>query len=74
MKKCGYRRCENKVEGVHKFYCCRRCKNSEAVYRLRDNKPKGKVGRPKHVYKRLSDITDEDRRILEIVLRNTKTM
>jgi hypothetical protein len=69
MKKCNYRKCDNKVEGVYKLYCCRRCKNSEAVYRLRDNKPKGKIGRPKQVYKRINDLTEEDRRILELLMK-----
>jgi len=66
MKKCNYRNCDNKF-GEDKIYCCRRCKNSEAVYRIRDNKPKGKVGRPKAVYKRVNELTEEDKRILELL-------
>ena len=69
MKKCGYRRCQNDFEEDHKIYCCRRCKNSESVYRLRDNKPKGKSGRPKHVYKRLNQLTEDDVRILELIFK-----
>jgi hypothetical protein len=67
MIKCGYRNCENEFSETHKNYCCRRCKNSEAVYRLRDQKPKGKAGRPKAVYKRITELTDDDKRILELV-------
>lgn len=68
MKKCNYRRCVNDVIEDHKIYCCRKCKNSEAVYRLRDMKPKGKLGRPKSVYKRINDLTEEDRRVLVLVM------
>jgi hypothetical protein len=68
MKKCNYRNCVNDVIEDYKIYCCRRCKNSEAVYRLRDQKPKGKIGRPRSVYKRINDLTDEDRRVLELVM------
>lgn len=69
MKKCGYRNCKNEfIED--KIYCCRRCKNSEAVYRIRDHKPKGKVGRPKSVYKKINELTDEDKRILELIFNN----
>lgn len=69
MKSCKYRNCENQVVEEHKIYCCRRCKSSEAVYRIRDNKPKGKIGRPKQVYKRITQLTEEDKRILELVMR-----
>ena len=68
MKKCNYRNCNNNVIEDYKIYCCRRCKNSEAVYRLRDEKPRGKIGRPRSVYKRINDLTDEDRRVLELVM------
>ena len=68
MKECNYRNCSNQFSEDYKIYCCRRCKNSEAVYRLRDEKPKGKIGRPKAVYKRINDLTDEDRRVLELVM------
>jgi hypothetical protein len=68
MKKCNYRNCVNGVIEDYKIYCCRRCKNSEAVYRLRDQKPKGKIGRPKAVYKRINELTEEDRRVLELVM------
>ena len=68
MKSCSYRNCSNQFNEDYKIYCCRRCKNSEAVYRLRDEKPKGKLGRPKVIYKRINDLTDEDKRILELVL------
>jgi hypothetical protein len=68
MKKCNYRNCVNDVIEDYKIYCCRRCKNSEAVYRLRDQKPKGKIGRPKAVYKRINELTEEDRRVLELVM------
>lgn len=69
MKKCGYRNCNVKFQSTRKTYCCRKCKNSEAVYRLRDNKPKGKVGRPRHTYKRLNEINQEDLKILELFLK-----
>jgi hypothetical protein len=68
MKNCKYRNCKNNFDDDKKLYCCRRCKNSEAVYRLRDNKPKGKVGRPRHTYKRLNEITEDDIRILKLVM------
>ena len=68
MKKCNYRNCLNQFNG-DKIYCCRRCKNSESVYRLRDSKPKGRVGRPKAVYKRVNELTEEDKRILELVMK-----
>ena len=68
MKKCDYRNCKNQVIEDHKIYCCRRCKNSEAVYRLRDKKLKGKLGRPKSIYKRINDLTEEDRRVLELMM------
>lgn len=70
MKKCEYRNCKNEFVEEHKMYCCRRCKNSEAVYRIRDHKPKGKVGRPKSVYKKINELTDEDKRILELIFNN----
>jgi hypothetical protein len=69
MKKCGYRNCDVKFIEEHKQYCCRKCKNSESVYRLRDNKPKGKPGRPKHNYKRLGELTADDIRLLELILK-----
>ena len=68
MKECAYRNCNVKFND-DKQYCCRRCKNSESVYRLRDKKPKGKVGRPKAVYKRVNDLTEEDKRILELLFK-----
>lgn len=71
MKKCGYRRCDKTFESEVKIYCCRKCKNAEAVYKLRDQKPKGCIGRPKQVYKRLSQLTEEDIRILELVFKKT---
>ena len=69
MKNCNYRNCENDVIEDYKVYCCRRCKNSEAVYRLRDEKPKGKIGRPKQVYKRINELTDEDKNILKLLFK-----
>lgn len=68
MKKCNYRNCDNTFESSRKTYCCRRCKSSESVYRLRDKQPKGKVGRPRHTYKRLNEITEDDIRILKLVM------
>jgi len=69
MKKCNYRKCNNDFIEDYKIYCCRKCKNSEAVYRLRDSKPKGKLGRPKQVYKRINELTDDDIRILELLMK-----
>jgi len=68
MKKCNYRNCNNTFD-QDKIYCCRRCKNSESVYRLMDKKPKGKLGRPKAVYKRINDLTEEDKRILQLLFK-----
>jgi hypothetical protein len=67
MKKCNYRNCNNDVIEDYKIYCCRRCKNSEAVYRMRDNKPKLKMGRPRSIYKRINDLTEDDKRILQLL-------
>jgi hypothetical protein len=34
-----------------------------------DKKPKGKLGRPKAVYKRINDLTEEDKRILQLLFK-----
>ncbi len=37
--KCGYRNCENYVEGrIDKIYCCVKCKRNEKKYRQRIKK------------------------------------
>jgi hypothetical protein len=71
MKKCGYRNCDVKFTEEHKQYCCRKCKNSESVYRFRSKKPKGKTGRPKHIYKRLKELTQDDIRLLELIFKQS---
>ena len=44
---CSYRNCLVKLDdlGGMKKFCCRSCKNKEAVYRIRDKKEKAKRGR-----------------------------
>jgi len=71
MKKCNYRRCDNQISEDHKIYCCRKCKNGESVYRMRDKKPKGKMGRPKSVYKRINELTEEDIKILKLIIEKS---
>ena len=35
---------------------------------MRDKKPKSKMGRPKSVYKKINELTQEDRRILKLIM------
>lgn len=67
MKVCLYRNCSNEIIG-DKIYCCRSHKENEKKYRIRKNNPK-KMGRPKAVYKRINELTEEDRRILELLFK-----
>jgi hypothetical protein len=67
MKLCLYRNCLNEIVG-DKIYCCRSHKENEKKYRNREKNPK-KIGRPRVVYKRINELTEEDKRILELVMR-----
>ena len=44
MKECENRNCKNKFEyKSNKKFCCKSCKNKEAVYRVRDKKKNEKT-------------------------------
>lgn len=70
MEKCKYRNCKKEVEGC-KIYCCRSHKENEKKYRNRQNNQKP-IGRPKGVYKRINELNDDDKRVLEILFGKTK--
>ena len=71
MKKCGYRNCELEFED-NKIFCCRKHKEYEKTYRDRDNSPKNPRGRPKSIWKKVSELTDEDRKKLYILNESSK--
>ena len=70
MKKCNYRNCELEISD-NKIYCCRSHKENEKKYRNRERNPKPK-GRPKGVWKCLSQLTDDDIKKLSNINENLK--
>ncbi len=62
--KCKYRNCKVEIttdERKGKSFCCRNCKDMEKTYVKRSKQPKKKLGRPQHIWKKVSDLTQEDR-------------
>jgi deoxyadenosine/deoxycytidine kinase len=60
--KCQYRNCNVEIDSQFKnqIYCSRLHKEYEKKYRKRSLEPKKKIGRPKHSWKTINEITMED--------------